>query len=62
MKPDSIDYSLYLVTDRGLSLGRRTREIVEMAVRGGVSCVQLREKTASTREFIREALAIKDLL
>ena len=62
MKPESIDYSLYLVTDRGLSLGRSTREIVEMAVRGGATCVQLREKTASTREFIREALAIKDLL
>ena len=62
MKPESIDYSLYLVTDRGLSLGRSTREVVEMAVRGGATCVQLREKTASTREFIREALAIKDLL
>ena len=62
MKPVSIDYSLYLVTDRGLSLGRSTREVVEMAVRGGATCVQLREKTASTREFIREALAIKDLL
>ena len=62
MKPKSIDYSLYLVTDRGLSLGRSTCEVVEMAVRGGATCVQLREKTASTREFIREAWAIKDLL
>ena len=62
MKPESIDYSLYLVTDRGLSLGRSTRDVVEMAVRGGATCVQLREKTASTRAFIREALAIKDLL
>jgi thiamine-phosphate pyrophosphorylase len=62
MKPENIDYSLYLVTDRGLSRGRSTREIVESAVRGGVTCVQLREKTATTREFIHEVQGIKDLL
>lgn len=62
MNPENIDYSLYLVTDRGLSRGRSTRDIVESGIRGGVTCVQLREKTAATREFIREALGIKDLL
>ena len=62
MKPEAIDYSLYLVTDRSLSRGRSTRDIVEAAIRGGVTCVQLREKTATTREFIHEARKIKDLL
>ena len=62
MKPGAIDYSLYLVTDRSLSRGRSTRDIVESAIRGGVTCVQLREKTATTREFIHEAQKIKDLL
>lgn len=38
------DLSLYLVTDRGLSLGRATVDIVRAAVAGGVNCVQLREK------------------
>jgi len=57
-----IDYSLYLVTDRGLSRGRATLDIVGAAVRGGVTCVQLREKTCSTREFIAEALAIRECL
>jgi thiamine-phosphate pyrophosphorylase len=57
-----IDYSLYLVTDRGLSRGRSTLEIIRAAVRGGVTCVQLREKTASTREFIEEALNVKAFL
>ncbi len=57
-----IDYSLYLVTDRPLAKGRSTREIVEAAVAGGVTCVQLREKECSTREFIAEALALKPLL
>ncbi len=56
------DYSLYLVTDRSLSKGRATREIVEAAVYGGVTCVQLREKNCSTREFINEALSIRDFL
>jgi thiamine-phosphate pyrophosphorylase len=62
MQPKTIDVSLYLVTDRGLSHGRSTRDIVEATIRGGVTCVQLREKTAATREFIHEALGIKDLL
>ena len=53
------DYSLYLVTDRTLSLGRSTVEVVRAAIRGGVSCVQLREKGCSTREFLAEARLLK---
>jgi thiamine-phosphate pyrophosphorylase len=62
MNRNPIDYSLYLVTDRGLSHGRSTADIVRAAVRGGVTCVQLREKECSTREFIAEALAVRDFL
>ncbi len=58
----SIDYSLYLVTDRALSRGRTTLEIVKAGVAGGVTCVQLREKDCSTREFIEEALSVKEYL
>jgi thiamine-phosphate pyrophosphorylase len=57
-----IDYSLYLVTDRALSLGRSNLEVIEAAVNGGVTLVQLREKEASTREFYQEGLKIKDYL
>lgn len=57
-----VDYSLYLVTDRGLSRGRSTEEIVGAAVRGGVTCVQLREKHCSTRDFIQEARSLQPLL
>ena len=53
---------LYLVTDRGLCRGRLLKEVVEQAVSGGVSVVQLREKKASTRFFVEEAVAIKALL
>lgn len=57
-----IDYSLYLVTDRALSLGRSNLEVIEAAVSGGVTLVQLREKEASTQEFYQEGLNIKDYL
>ena len=57
-----IDYSLYLVTDRGLSKGRTTLDIVKAAVKGGVTCVQVREKECTTHAFIDEALAIRDFL
>jgi len=58
----SIDYSLYLVTDRSLSRERSTLEIVKSGVAGGVTCVQLREKNCSTRKFIKEALSVKEFL
>ena len=57
-----MDYSIYLVTDRNMARGRTTIEIVEASIRGGASCIQLREKTCSTLEFIEEALAIRRLL
>ena len=56
------DYSLYLVTDRTLSLGRRTVDIVREAVAGGATCVQLREKSCGTRDFVDEARAVRALL
>jgi thiamine-phosphate pyrophosphorylase len=57
-----LDYSLYLVTDRSLSRGRTTLDVVRQAVAGGVTCVQLREKHCSTREFINQARALQPLL
>jgi thiamine-phosphate pyrophosphorylase len=62
MKLKNVDYSLYLVTDRGLARGRSTFEIVSAAVNGGATVVQLREKACSTLEFIQQALSIKALL
>ena len=62
MKLQNIDYSLYLVTDRGLSKGRPTLDIVRSAVQGGVTCVQVREKECSTLDFIEQAQSIKEYL
>lgn len=61
MKP-YLDYRLYLVTDRALSRGRSMTEVVTAAVRGGATCVQVREKSCSTREFIELSLAVKKIV
>ena len=53
---------LYLVTDRGLCGDRPLETVVLQAVRGGVACVQLREKDLSTRAFLEETARIKALL
>ena len=51
------DYSLYLVTDRDLALGRSVAEVAAAAVAGGATCVQVREKRAGTRAFLAEVRA-----
>ena len=56
------DLLLYLVTDDALCRHRSLTEVVAAAVRGGVSCVQLREKHLPTRDFVAQALALKALL
>lgn len=56
------DLSLYLVTDRSLSLGRELEWIVEEAARGGATMVQLREKDCSTKDFVNLALKVKQRL
>jgi thiamine-phosphate pyrophosphorylase len=53
---------LYLVTDRDLSLGRSLEEVVSEAVKGGVTIVQLREKEASTGEFVALARRLMSIL
>lgn len=57
-----LDLRLYLVTDRPLSMGRDIEWIVEEAVKGGVTMVQLREKECTTREFIDLAFRLKKIL
>ncbi len=52
------DYRVYLVTDRDLCLGRNLEDVVLAAVRGGAGAVQLREKNASSREFLALARAL----
>ena len=50
------------MTDRGLARGRPITWVVEAAVRGGATAVQLREKSCSTKEFVQLGRELKKLL
>jgi thiamine-phosphate pyrophosphorylase len=58
----TIDLSLYLVVGADVTARRPVLDVVREAVAGGVTAVQLREKTAATRSFIDEARALVALL
>ncbi|WP_138993659.1 thiamine phosphate synthase [Larkinella sp. C7] len=53
---------LYLVTDEAACLGRDLFWVVDEAVKGGVTMVQLREKSLGTRAFVDRAIRLKALL
>lgn len=59
MDKSKVDYSLYLVSDRGLLGGKDLAATVEQAIQGGVTLVQVREKNVSTRDFLQVAQAVK---
>jgi thiamine-phosphate diphosphorylase len=44
--------SLYVLTDPNLSRGRSHEEVVREAIAGGAEVIQLRDKSASTRDLI----------
>lgn len=53
---------VYLVTDRPSAMGRNIVSVVQQAVAGGVTMVQLREKSLDTREFVEMAMRLKESL
>ncbi len=55
MKCDRKHMLLYAVTDRAWVGGQTLYAQVEAALKGGVSCVQLREKELDEKEFLQEA-------
>ena len=57
----NIDYSLYLITDRNLLGNRNIENIVEEAIQGGVTVVQLREKDGDSVFLYEQALLIKTI-
>ncbi|MCR5826630.1 MAG: thiamine phosphate synthase [Oscillospiraceae bacterium] len=61
MKCDKRWMPLYAVTDRAWLNGRTLEEPVEAALRGGASCLQLREKDLPHDAFLQEALVLGPL-
>ncbi|SCY42806.1 thiamine phosphate synthase [Alkaliphilus peptidifermentans] len=58
----TVNYGLYLVTDRIALNGRLLIDSIEEAILGGVTLIQLREKNTSSLEFYEIALEVKKLV
>lgn len=61
MKCDKKNMLLYAVTDRAWTGKQSLYKQVEEALKGGITCLQLREKNLSDEEFLKEAIQIKAL-
>ena len=54
MKPPA-DWTLYLVADPHACRGRPVEDVVRLAVAGGATVVQLRDKECTTRRYVEQA-------
>ncbi|MFW3170330.1 thiamine phosphate synthase [Geodermatophilus sp. CPCC 206100] len=57
-----VDWTLYLVTDTALCRPRPVADVVRAAVAGGVTAVQVRDKTAPRRELLALTRAVRAAL
>ncbi|WP_138731937.1 thiamine phosphate synthase [Modestobacter excelsi] len=58
----AFDPTLYLVTDTALCAPRSVPAVVAAAVAGGVTAVQVRDKTASRRDLLALTRAVQEVL
>ncbi|WP_432633564.1 thiamine phosphate synthase [Brachyspira sp.] len=61
MRFDKKFATLYAVTDRAWTGKQNLYEQVESALKGGATCIQLREKNLNEKIFLEEAIKVKDL-
>jgi thiamine-phosphate diphosphorylase/hydroxyethylthiazole kinase len=63
MKKEQVDYSLYLVTDSTPAIlgSRDLFGVVEASLKGGVTCVQLRDKTSETADLVTVARRLHEI-
>lgn len=61
MKAEDIDWSVYVITDRRAAGDRPIPQVIEAAMAGGVTMVQLRDKGATTRELIALGRALHEI-
>ena len=61
MKIDKKNMLLYAVTGRNLGNGMTLYEQVELALKGGITCLQLRDKGVDEETTYKDALKIRDL-
>ncbi len=58
---DRVDYSLYLVTDQRYTEKEFFMNVIQEAIIGGVTLIQLREKNLNSLEFYKIAKEVKEL-
>lgn len=56
-----LDLLLYAITEKKYSRGRSFKELMESCLKGGASVIQLRDKDASTKELVKEAIELRSL-
>jgi thiamine-phosphate pyrophosphorylase len=56
-----LDLSVYVVLDRDFTAGRPLMAVVEAAIRGGATTLQLRDKSSDIRRFYADAVALQRL-
>jgi thiamine-phosphate pyrophosphorylase len=61
MNAKKVDWSVYVITHRRVAGDRSILDVVRAAIRGGASVVQLREKTATTREMVELGQALGEI-
>ncbi|MCD1116597.1 thiamine phosphate synthase [Chryseobacterium turcicum] len=61
IKKTSFPYQLYLVISEKDCLGKDFLKVAEQSILGGVDIIQLREKNTSTEDFLRKAIALKEI-
>ncbi|QTE22605.1 thiamine phosphate synthase [Polaribacter cellanae] len=62
MTKENFPFKLYLVLSEKGCAERHFLTVAEQAILGGVDIVQLREKKASTQEFVEKAFRLQDVL
>jgi thiamine-phosphate pyrophosphorylase len=56
-----MNYDLYVITDEAIAGGRSHAEIARLAVAGGATVIQLRDKTRSSGELFRIAHELREI-
>lgn len=59
MNRRKFDPSLYVVTDRRLARGRPLERVVQAAIAGGATAIQIREKDVTTRKYVQLARSLR---
>ena len=55
------ELKFYLVTDSDILKGKDFYNSIEEALKGGITILQLREKNASGKEFLKKAIKLREL-